>query len=221
MSSARAQAQQVLKTLSNSRHTREEAIRLFGSRLREDRGLFSSLWTLSGSRHVCHCRLTQACHADAIIGQFHSLFPTAYDRTTSCPPSARVLAYLLKLREEPPSDGGSSADEGAPPAWAGWRGTGSPMMKGSGYTSRESCWVPHARKYPDSPCWKTISSLFMAVARTVGTTSLQMELASGRVEKSPFGEEKVSALREAAVRGAKNSGHTLKTSPTDRSTSDS
>ena len=158
VSSARAQAQQVLKTLSNSRHTREEAIRLFGSRLREDKGLFSSLWTLSGSRHVCHCRLTQACHADAIIGQFHSLFPTACDRdaTTSCPPSARVLAYLLKLREEPPSDGGSWADEGGLPAGAGWRGTGSQMMIGSAYTSRESCWVPHALTVrvgrPSPPC---------------------------------------------------------------------
>ena len=47
----------------------------------------------------------------------------------------------------------------------------------------------------------------MDVARRVGTTSLLMELAMGRVEKSPFGEEGVSALREAVVRGAKTFGH--------------
>ena len=84
-------------------------------------------------------------------------------------------------------------------------------MIGSSYTSREFCdgrslaspgrWVLNARKYPDSACW---------LLTVHGCCS-----ALGRIEKSPFEGEEVSALREAVVRGAKNSGHTLKTSPTD------
>ena len=108
-------------------------------------------------------------------------FPSSYDREAlpSFPPSARVLHYLTKLREEPPSDEGSSADEGAPPAEAGWRDSGNPMMIGSRNTSREffydqslassSRWVPHARKY------------HMDFTHRVGTTSLLMELTLDRV----------------------------------------
>ena len=42
------------------------------------------------------------------------MFPSAYDRDnpTTGPPSSDVLRFLAKLREEPPEDEGSSADEG-------------------------------------------------------------------------------------------------------------
>ena len=42
-----------------------------------------------------------------------------------------------------------------------------------------------------------------------------MELALGRVEKSPFEDAEVSALREVVVREAETFGHALKTNPTD------
>ena len=103
--------------------------------------MLDSLWTLSGARLVCHCRITQSCHADTIIEAFRCQYPYAFDRSShsSIPPNSQVLNYLAKLREEPPEDEGSSADEGAPPAGSGWRGVCSPMMIGVGYTSREFC----------------------------------------------------------------------------------
>ena len=55
------------------------------------------------------------------------LYP-AFDKSiTTVTPAAEVLFYLAALREEPPSDPGSSADEGAPPAGVGWTGSGNPM----------------------------------------------------------------------------------------------
>ena len=189
-----------------SSHSREEAIRLFALKLREDEDLLNCLWTLSGARLLCHCRPSQACHGDAIIAQFRTLYPSSFDRNSpSSAPSSQVLNYLARLREEPPSDEGSSADEGAPPSGAVWRGSGRPMMISSGYTSREFCdgqslaspgrWEPHARKYPENPCWSEVSTLYMGFAQRVGTTSLLMDLALGRVEKSPFQEEEVSTLK--------------------------
>ena len=70
-----------------------------------------------------------------------ALSPSSHDQEAlpSYPPNARVLDCLAKLREEPPSDEGSWADEGAPFAGARWRGSGNQMMIGSGCTSREFC----------------------------------------------------------------------------------
>ena len=122
-------------------HGREEAIRLFGEKLSRDRSMLDSLWTLSGARLVCHCRITQSCHAGTVIEAFRRQYPYVFDRSShsSIPPNSQVLNFLAKLREEPPEDEGSSADEGAPPAGSGWRGVCSPMMIGVGYTSREFC----------------------------------------------------------------------------------
>ena len=99
-------------------------------------------------------------------------------------------------------------------------------MIGSGYTSREFCdgqslaspdrWEPHARKYPENPCWREVSTLYMGFAQRVGTTSLLMDLALGRVEKSPFQEEEVPTLKRAVIQEAEAHGHSLKAGPNDR-----
>ena len=82
---------------------------------------------LSGFRLVCHSRANQACHADSIIKVYKSLFAAAFNRediSTATAPSAEVLSRLANLRKVPDSDGGSTADEGAPARGAGWAGTG-------------------------------------------------------------------------------------------------
>ena len=78
-----------------------EAIRLYGLWPSENKELLDSLWTLSGTSLVCHCRLSQACYADAIIACYSSLSPSSYDREAlpSYPPNEPVLEYLAKLRE--------------------------------------------------------------------------------------------------------------------------
>ena len=79
--------------------------------------LSSIIGTLSGARLVCHCKTTQSCHADVLISLFRQTFPTAHDRDQERqpPPTASVLDFLAKLRNEPEEDEGSSADEGVPP----------------------------------------------------------------------------------------------------------
>ena len=82
-------------------------------------------------------------------------------------------------------------------------------MMGSGYTSREFCdghslaspgrWEPHARKYPESPCWKRVTSLYMDFAHRVGTTSRLLEVALGRVVKSPFREEELVGFERCST----------------------
>ena len=82
-------------TFKPSSHSREEAFRLCGLRLRDNKELLDSLWTLPGTRLVCHCRLSQACHANAIIAWCSSLFPSSYDREAlPSPPSERAGAGL-------------------------------------------------------------------------------------------------------------------------------
>ena len=60
-----------------SSHSQKEAIRLYGLRLRHNKELLDGLWTLSGTRRLCHFRISQACHA--IIACYSSLFPSSYD----------------------------------------------------------------------------------------------------------------------------------------------
>ena len=101
--------------------SREEAIRRYSETLRSDLSLSSIIWTLSGARLVCHCKPTQRCHADVLISLFGHTFPTAHDRDQERqpPPTASVLDFLAKLRNEPEEDEGSRADEGVPPMGAG------------------------------------------------------------------------------------------------------
>ena len=99
------------------------------------------------------------------------------------------MNYLAALREEPPSDQGSSADEGAPSAGSGWTGIGSPMTVGTRYTSRSFCdgqslaspgrWAPEQRRYPSHPTWSAVSSLFSSFTDTYGSPELLMRFGVG------------------------------------------
>ena len=77
--------------------------------LLQDQTLYRSLWTLSGRRLLCHCRLHEKCHGDVLIQEFSNSYPQAYDRTAKAgnPADSRVLNYMSRLREEPDSEEGS------------------------------------------------------------------------------------------------------------------
>ena len=124
-----------------AKYGRRMAIDEYGKTLVADGGLHARIWSLSGCRLVCHCTPNQACHADSLIELYRAMFSSAFDRDNPAtgPPSSDVLRVLAKLREEPPEDEGSSADEGAPPKESGWKGRGLPMLVGTGKTSRELC----------------------------------------------------------------------------------
>ena len=118
------------------RHT---AIERFAEKLSRDSELQENLHTLSGKRLLCHCRPTEACHADSIISAFRDKFPEAFDRDDeeAPAPTARILAYLALLRTEQEEEEVSSPDEGAAPKHTGWRGTGRPLIIGTRYTERD------------------------------------------------------------------------------------
>ena len=188
--------------------------------------LLSRLWTLSGLRLVCHCVPSQLCHGDILIQKFTELYPSAFDRSSSTDtPNAATLSYLAALREEPPSDPGSSADEGAPPAGSGWTGIGSPMTVGTGYTARPFCdgqslaspgrWVPDQRRYPSHPTWSAVSSLFSRFTATYGSPELLMQLALGKVDSSPFGQKEMAQLKADVIASLHGLGLQIKTSTED------
>ena len=139
-----------------------EAISRISWKMSSDSTLKSSLRSLSGRSLVCHCTVGQQCHGDVIIKSFKGKFSGTYDREilSTGPPAAEALNFMDNLREEPPSDSGSSADEGAPSKGAGWRGHSDPMMMGTGYTTHEPCdgqslssprrWSPDKRRYTES-----------------------------------------------------------------------
>ena len=87
---------------------REMAIEKFRETTQADQVLYRSLWTLSGRRLICHCRLHEKCHGDVLIQEFSNSYPQAYDRTTKAgtPADSRVLNYMSRLREEPDSEEG-------------------------------------------------------------------------------------------------------------------
>ena len=157
---------------------REAAVDLFADHLDRDTTLSDSLWKLSGRRLLCHCKDSQRCHGD-----FRRQFPCACDRSqfSAAPPTASVLDFLARLREEPESDD-TSADEGAPPKGTGWRGKGPPMEIGTGHMSREiwaspGRWPPMARVYPESVAWSSIAETFWDYANRLGTPDLLVKLA--------------------------------------------
>ena len=152
---------------------RQTAIERFTEKLSRDSELQENLHALSGKRLLCHCRPTEACHADSIISAFRVRFPEAFDRDDeeAPAPTAGILAYLASLRTEPEEEELSSPDEGAAPKHAGWRGSGRPLIIGTGYTEREMCdgmslaspgrWSPEHRKYPSSSLWSDVSNLII------------------------------------------------------------
>ena len=166
-------------TFKVSQVGRSVAISSFREALRADPALRNSLWTLSGTRVVCHCRATEDCHGDVLIEDFRNLHPAAHDRNQprGAPPGPEILSFLARLREEPESDEGSSPDEGVPGKLAGHRGNGPPMKVGVGYVQREFCdghslaspgrWPPGARTYPSSTIWTAIRDCFLAIHKSL------------------------------------------------------
>ena len=82
-------------------------------------------------------------------------------------------------------------------------------------TSREYC-EPHAGRYPSSEAWKAVAAVFMRTAQRIGTTSLLMDLALGRVEDCPFDEREMRNVKEEVIQAAATSGHVLKHRQDDR-----
>ena len=209
-------------------HGRNRAIELFSESLASNVELPTLVWTLSGTRLVCHCTPNQDCHADSLIALFRTRFPQAYDRTdpSTGPPSSEALLYLATLREEKQDDGGSSADDGAPPENTGWYGMGVLMMVGTGYTAREFCdgqtlaspgrWPVEMRRYPSNATWVTVAEKFMSCADLYGPPRLLMDLALGKVSSSPFSPESIAALKFDVVSCLASQGISLMHSDDDR-----
>ena len=205
-------------TFKVSQVGRSLAISSFREALLSDHVLLNSLWTLSGTRLVCHCRATEDCHGDVLIEEFKKLFPTAHDRNQPCdvPPGHEILSFLARLREEPESDEGSSPDEGVPEKLAGHRGNGPPMMVGVGYVQREFCdgqslaspgrWPPGSRVYPSSAVWSSVQECFWCFTTHYGTEKLLVDLAMGKVEESPFPSDEILQLKQAVIDVAARAG---------------
>ena len=197
---------------------RSVAISSFRQALLADHVLHNSLWTLSGTRLVCHCRATEDCHGDVLVEEFRKLYPAAHDRNQPCgvPPGHEILSFLARLREEPESDEGSSPDEGVPVKFAGHRGNGPPMMVGVGYVQREFCdgqslaspgrWSPEARVYPSSTAWSAVRECFWRFTTHYGTEKLLVDLAMGKVEESLFPLDEIQQLKQAVIGAAARAG---------------
>ena len=99
-------------------------------------------------------------------------------------PTAETLSYLAPLRTEPVEEELPSPDEGAAPKLSGWRGSGSPLIIGTGYTERERCRCATAclsrrldhRKYPSSPHHSSSSSPSPPRASSLPRPSLRLLL---------------------------------------------
>ena len=215
------------RSLPKSRHCntfkvsqvgRAVAISSFRQALLADPGLHNSLWTLSGTRLVCHCGATEDCLGDVLVEEFRKLYPAAHDRNQPCgvPPGHEIFSFLARLREEPESDEGSSPDEGVPVKFAGHRGNGSPMMVGVGYVQREFCdgqslafpgrWSPEARVYPSSAAWSSVRECTWRFTTHYGTEKLLVDLAMGKVEESPFPPDEVLRLKSTVAGAAGRAG---------------
>ena len=68
------------------------------------------------------------------------------------PPTSAELNLLAKHREEPPSEEGSSADEGVPSKGSGWCGLREPLSVGVGCAGRTV--TAKALRHPDDGQWK-------------------------------------------------------------------
>ena len=190
--------------------------------------LTSQLISLSGRRLLCHCKRSQQCHADAIIAKFIELHPREYDRerTTERVPTSEELNLMATLREEPPSDEGSSADEGVPSNGSGWVGSGPPMRVGAGYTARDMCdgqtlpslgrWPVASRRYPTTPIWKAVARKYEQFSAQYGTAELLTNLALGRVKESPFSEKDIQDLKQDVINELERAVLELKREANDR-----
>ena len=207
---------------------RDSAVAGFRDTLLLDRSPYASLWTLSGTRLVCHCRANERCHGDVLVEEFRKSHPTAYDRSDchGAPPEPGGLSFMARLREEPDSDDGSSPDEGVPNMFAGHRGIGEPMQVGVGYTQRDLCdgqtlaspdlWPPGSRLYPTSAHWNRISNVYRRFTDHHGTEELLVSLAMGKVDKCPFPLADIAGLKKELIDVAAEYGFHLERRSGDR-----
>ena len=112
------------------------------------------------------------------------------------------------------------ADEGAPPAGAGWVGVGAPMRVGTGYIARDICdgagWASPGRWSPSRREWRLIANEVLSVAAAVGTPELFARLALGRVDRNPFDQEIIAKLRRKLESIVGAVGHEVQDHPADR-----
>ena len=201
-----------------SEYGRGNAIRLFEQFLDSSSELISQVHSLSGKRLVCHCGVSQNCHADALIRKFRELHPDAFDRdrVNQRAPTTEELNLLATHRQEPPSDDGSSADEGVPAKSSGWIGHGCTLQVGIGYTSRDYCdgqglaspgrWPVEHRRYPNSLPWVSVKERFARYTEFRGTPELLMALALGKVEGCPFDAKDTDALKNELIKDLEKHG---------------
>ena len=191
---------------------------------------FRRISTLSQERDCCATAGQQKrATTDSIISAFRVRFPEAFDRDDeeAPAPTAGILAYLASLRTEPEEEEElSSPDEGAAPKHAGWRGSGRPLIIGTGYTEREMCdgmslaspgrWSPEHRKYPSSSLGSDVFNLIMDFSREHGTQELFASLALGKVKSCPFPADRVEGLKRRTVELMEQHGLKLVRHPSDR-----
>ena len=215
-------------TFKVSQYGRSVATSSFREALLGDRALYSSLWTLSGTRLVCHCRASESCHGDILNEEFKKSYPTAYDRlqVRAGPPDPEILSFMARLREEQESEEGSSPDEGIPPKMSGHCGKGQPMKVGVGYTQRDFCdgqslasprrWPPGSRVYPSSRSWASVVDCFMSFTNHHGTEQLLVSLAMEKFGSCPFPLDEFANLKESVISVAAGFGHQIERRPGDR-----
>ena len=175
--------------------------------VREDPQYGLRVHELSGKRLLCHCRVTEKCHADNLRDLFRDWHPHAFDPSSAArPPLSTELNILVKAREDREDSEESGLEDAEAEAPQGWPGTGKPMVIGSGYVERRLCdgqglCSPGAcargdRCYPSSQIWTSLSRLFLATAESISSFQLLSELALGRHARSPFGQDVVKRLRD-------------------------
>ena len=80
--------------------SRAKAIEQFRSHLAMDRLLLPKVSELEGRKLMCHCDLSEECHADVLIEEFEKYAATAADRLGLPPPEdEEVRAEAVRRRE--------------------------------------------------------------------------------------------------------------------------
>ena len=132
----------VLQPLQGEEQGRENAIRLF------EQFLDGSPRAHPASPFTDGQEISVPLRIDPVVSMLTRSFGSFWSCTrvhstrnaaTQRAPTADELNLLARHRQEPPSDEGSSADEGVPKKNSGWVGAGPSLQVGVGYTSRDYC----------------------------------------------------------------------------------
>ena len=189
--------------------------------------LCERLWTLSGLRLVCHCTPNHTCHAHVLVQKFRERYPGAYDRTdTTSTPPAGVLNPPGSPQGRPPSDPGSSADEGGSSGRLRLVGHGQCTTCRNGVHRKgilrrpvagiARALVVIAAEVPFSPGVDSGLISVQEVCRHVRFPDLVIGLALGNVNSCPSGTTEISELKADIVAGLREHGLKLRTSVRDR-----